>query len=682
MLFREVGHFLVGEFREIGLAAVRVHDVMRERAGRRLERVEAGALRFQILDHAALAFLHDLDFHRLAAGRGEHGILVDVSGREEGDERLADFEVARRIDIRREVNREALEQREIKRAHRQIAPVGVDRRAANDHATIAVFLFDEERIAAVEPREHRRVADGGRRILRLLHFEPQLHRRVVERAVARIVEKFEREIFKALGDDADRRRVVARLTGECAEREWQQALAVLEQRCIPPRGIDAIAREQQQPAAGPHEILDGAELFVAELAHVREHRDGDVAERLRVQRIGGDDLVLNEVRVLDFRGAERLQRDLREIRFAFQRLRARIAVDEQQRHLVAHGDAREKRVVGLERVGLGGDLDHVRARRVEGVGEKHLPFLMRVEFELRHALVLAVHFEKHAQVRPIGVAEIADVRANLDLLADPDHKSREVERLDRDVVLHLRAHIEKRDRRRRRLLLQTREHFAEHLVFLRGKTHALEIREHHDLADGFVHLPKRVAGKIERRRDGRRTERGIGFIERLDEPARLVGRHVEQPRTALPHQHDRRLGSILQVRDDARRLVACERPVRRAGTARIHRVAVVEQHDRRGLGIAEQFGSAFPNRSRHREREEQRNRAADREENPLLDADAALVLADHRLEQMHRAPLHDLEAALVEEVDDDRDREGEDTGEQRGVEEGHARGLRFLRAVL
>ena len=55
--------------------------------------------------------------------------------------------------------------------------------------------------------------------------------------------------------------------------------------------------------------------------------------------------------------------------------------------------------------------------------------------------------------------------------------------------------------------------------------------------------------------------------------------------------------------------------------------------------------------------------------------DAATVGLEHRFEQVHRAPLHDLETALVKEVDEDRNR-------QRGgsAEEGDVKEVHFFRA--
>ena len=54
-------------------------------------------------------------------------------------------------------------------------------------------------------------------------------------------------------------------------------------------------------------------------------------------------------------------------------------------------------------------------------------------------------------------------------------------------------------------------------------------------------------------------------------------------------------------------------------------------------------------------------------------AQVELEFAQHRLQQVHRPPLHDLEAALVKEVDDDRNRQREHAAEEREVEEGHGR---------
>ena len=60
---------------------------------------------------------------------------------------------------------------------------------------------------------------------------------------------------------------------------------------------------------------------------------------------------------------------------------------------------------------------------------------------------------------------------------------------------------------------------------------------------------------------------------------------------------------------------------------------------------------------------------ADRQEQPLFEPDAPLVLADRREQEPHRGPPLLTELALVEEVDNDRDRRRRHPGQHRDVRE-------------
>jgi hypothetical protein len=55
----------------------------------------------------------------------------------------------------------------------------------------------------------------------------------------------------------------------------------------------------------------------------------------------------------------------------------------------------------------------------------------------------------------------------------------------------------------------------------------------------------------------------------------------------------------------------------------------------------------------------------------LFETNPALIGTNDGLEQVHRAPFHDDEAALVKEMDDDRNRKSRDATEESEVEEGH-----------
>ena len=89
--------------------------------------------------------------------------------------------------------------------------------------------------------------------------------------------------------------------------------------------------------------------------------------------------------------------------------------------------------------------------------------------------------------------------------------------------------------------------------------------------------------------------------------------------------------------------------------------------------LAEHLLRALPDGLGHHQGEQRGDGAADGEQDPLLDFEALLIGAHDRREEVHRAPFHDLEPALVEEVDEERDGERDDTRQHGGVEKIHAR---------
>ena len=71
----------------------------------------------------------------------------------------------------------------------------------------------------------------------------------------------------------------------------------------------------------------------------------------------------------------------------------------------------------------------------------------------------------------------------------------------------------------------------------------------------------------------------------------------------------------------------------------------------------------------HGRDDQQDEQGADRQQQPLLDPDPPLVLADRRQQELHRRPRHLPELPAVEQVDHDRDRRGGQPGQQRGIGE-------------
>jgi small nuclear ribonucleoprotein (snRNP)-like protein len=144
---------------------------------------------------------------------------------------------------------------------------------------------------------------------------------------------------------------------------------------------------------------------------------------------------------------------------------------------------------------------------------------------------------------------------------------------------------------------------------------------------------------------------------------------------ALAHENHVDLALALHASDELLNIVLRDCKVRGTCARCIHRVTVVEQDDGARAGIAEQPARTLPDRARHRECEQRRNRAANRKEDPLLHANAALIRPDDHFQQMHRAPFHDLETALVEEVDDDRNRKRRSACDESGIEKRHRASL-------
>ena len=363
-------------------------------------------------------------------------------------------------------------------------------------------LLREKRVAAVEAGEDRRITRAAG-ALGWLEAEPCFDLRVGEAAVARVVENFQRGIAEALGGHfgGGGARLARGIAGHAAEPERGEGFG---EGSIPPRGVGAVAGEDEQPTALIDEKFQRLELVVAECGDVREHHDGGLRDALRVESVHRHDFGLDEIGLLHFAGEERRERDLGETRLALEVVGrgAGRAVHEQHAQLFPHGDAGEVAVVGLDEVGLGFDLDDVRAGFGEDVREEHLPGRAGGERKLRAGragLFPAIDLQRDAEVGAGGVAEVADVRADLHFLADADHKLGKVERLDGDVLFRLHADIPKRDGRRELELLQPVQRLGEYPLIRGGKADFLEVGEQHDLPRVAGHFVERARHEIERR---------------------------------------------------------------------------------------------------------------------------------------------------------------------------------------
>jgi hypothetical protein len=166
-----------------------------------------------------------------------------------------------------------------------------------------------------------------------------------------------------------------------------------------------------------------------------------------------------------------------------------------------------------------------------------------------------------------------------------------------------------------------------------------------------------------------RVTRGLQIVRRLGGDGVGVGRAVGVDRRRGGDDHDLFVAggnAVEELLGHDLGLVEVGLGVGAADLVR-HGVGVVDDDDVEGGALAAQRGDravVAAEGAGERQAHEEDQQAAHRQEQPLLELDAAAVFP-HRVEQVfHRGPLDDLEAAAVEEVDDDRD------GRQRRAGEG------------
>ena len=110
----------------------------------------------------------------------------------------------------------------------------------------------------------------------------------------------------------------------------------------------------------------------------------------------------------------------------------------------------------------------------------------------------------------------------------------------------------------------------------------------------------------------------------------------------------------------------------RVADARAHRVRVVEQEDALHRALAAEHageGRALREGAGHRQHQQQHDQHPDREQNQVFQPHTAPVAHGGLEQEVHRRPVHGLEAAPVEDVDDDRDGSEREAAQQRGMDE-------------
>ena len=182
--------------------------------------------------------------------------------------------------------------------------------------------------------------------------------------------------------------------------------------------------------------------------------------------------------------------------------------------------------------------------------------------------------------------------------------------------------------------------------------------------NGLAQRGKNIRGTIRQRRFAKRFSGEIEIECRLGNH-RLHHVAGEQHRRGAPGGH-----GVQRLLSRPTRLLE---PRARA-VAHPHAHRVVEDDDARDLRLAEDRRGIRENRrTRERQSEQREEQAAQREQNHVLDPHPALVLFDGVLQEAHRRPRHLAELPTVQQMDDDRHRDGGQPGEHDGVEEAHAR---------
>ena len=109
-----------------------------------------------------------------------------------------------------------------------------------------------------------------------------------------------------------------------------------------------------------------------------------------------------------------------------------------------------------------------------------------------------------------------------------------------------------------------------------------------------------------------------------------------------------------------------------AAVAHAHAIGVVEDDDAGDFGLAEEVGGFGEDRGpREGERQQHHEQTAEREQDHVFDAHAPLILFDAGFDETHRRPNDLLKFAAIEQMNDDRHRDGGETGEENGIQERH-----------
>ena len=425
---------------------------------------------------------------------------------------------------------------------------------------------------------------------------------------------------------------------------------------IVPALIELITAKDHQATAVFHKRLQLVQLTALQLADIGQHHHARVAYGRGVEIGHVDDARLQQIHQIRLTAlAVGLQGNLQKIRFALKRFRIRRAIDHQHGHLVPDRNAGPENIIGLEAIGICGHLNDMRARRIEGMSEAHLPAFAGTEWNLLFIHRLAVGMKDDPQGLVIAFAVIAQRRLHGDRLIDAQQQVRGGHRFHADIFPAFHAHVKECEVRRHLKPLQLLAHpcAQRRRAFLRGPADPLKIADEHHLTVRVVHVQQLLGAMLQCGAHLRLPKTRLHSLKLLGYRLGVKHRGIVQRRFGITHEHHVYIRTPLQFLHQFRGGVAGLLEVRAAGALEIQRVTIVQHHQQRGLCVGPQGRRALENWPRHAERQQDGNGTTQQHEQPMLKPQPALLGFECELNQVHSTPFHLTMLALADEVYED-----------------------------
>ena len=437
-------------------------------------------------------------------------------------------------------------------------------------------------------------------------------------------------------------------------------------------GIDLRAREDEQAAAALHEVLHRDGGVGGEVGDVREDHGVEVVEA-RAGHVGRGDGGGLDVVLLGLLGGDGHEGVAEEERLGLARLGARLAVHDEHANLADGADGQRAGVVAGEAVASDARGDVVPALGFEaGVERDAARAAGRDAGDGDFIGGRAVHEQRDLDVLGFLLAVVGDLRLEAERTVQRRETTAQDEAADAEIAF---LAIADEDEVGGDVLLA-----GLLLGLFQGLLDVAELPPAGELAVGddvdFFANGGAAFERLECLFDGGEEVGGtvgeLGFADGFAREVEVVRRLLDDFLRDVGGEDDGGGGAggkrVHGLLGDFARLV--EARLDAVGDA--HARGVVEDDDGGDLGLAEDVvGGGTHRRASDGEREQSQHEAADGEENHVLDEHPALVLLGGDLDEAHRRPNDALEAAAVEQVDDDGHGDGAGPEEHEGVEEAH-----------